>query len=211
MRKPSPFPLPDGWTGRLLALAILTGLLGIAYLVVAAPLRELYIDRQALLQDRRIMLARLEAASREVPTLCARLVEMQAVGNSAGLAISGSDDATASANLLALVESLVGTLGVTLDSTEVLPTEDRDGLRLIGLRIAATSDYESLLRLFGKLESSQPLLIIDNLQIRANVQPAGMQRNSKLGAVFDISAFRRSVARSEGGKMTETTNRMRTP
>lgn len=195
--------LPDGWTGRLLALAILAGLLGSGYLLVAAPLRDLYGARQALLQDRRAMAARMEAASRQVPALRARLAQIQAVANSKGFAIDGSDDAIASANLQGQVEKLAGTLGVALASTEALPAEDRGGLRVIRLHIAVSSDYENLLQLFGKLEDSQPPLTIENLQIRTILRPAGMPGTAKLDAGFDISAFRRGDAPAQAGKAAD--------
>lgn len=182
--------LPTGRTGQSLAVAILAAAIASVYLLIAVPLRDLYVERRAVLEDRGMLASRLVAAARELPALRARLVEQRATANTSKITLDGANDAIASANLQSRVEALATTLGVTLGSTEALPAVDRGGFRRIGLRIAVSGEYDSLVRLFGAIDASVPPLVLDNLQIRSVLRPAGVPGIAKLDAGFEVYGVR---------------------
>ena len=134
--------------------------------------------------------SRLAAAARELPALRAQLAELRATASTSKVTLEGANDAIASANLQSRVEALATSLGVSLGSTEALAAEDRSGFRRIGLRIAVSGEYESLVRLFGAIEASAPPLVLDNLHIRTVLRPAGLPGSGKLDAGFEVYGVR---------------------
>ena len=174
----------------MLAVAILATIIGAAYLLIAVPLRDLYVERQGVLEDRSMLAARLAATATELPALRARLAELRATASTSKVTLDGANDAIASANLQSRVDALATSLGVTLGSAEALPAVDRGGFRRIGLRIAVHGDYENLVRLMAAIDASVPPLVLDNLHIRTVMRPAGMPGSAKLDAGFEVYGVR---------------------
>ncbi len=171
-------------------------MLGLLYLLVVVPLREFYLDREAALEDRQMLVPRLEAASREVPALRARLAELRSAASTSKITLDGASDAIAAANLESRIEEIASSLGTTLGSTEGLPAENRGGYRRIGVRIAVSGEYEALVKLVGALETASPPLVVDNLHIRNVFRPTGMPGagTGKLDAAFEVYGFRSTDA-----------------
>ena len=109
-----PASLTTGYQGRLVALLLLLVVLGAVYLVVAAPLIELYSSRAAVLENRRMLVPRLKAAADELPALRARVAQLLASAGARKVTLEGSSDAIASANLQSHIEELAASAGVTI-------------------------------------------------------------------------------------------------
>jgi general secretion pathway protein M len=197
--------LPTGVLGRCLALTLLLGVLGIGYLVAAIPVLELYAEREATLEQRRLLEPRLRAAADEVPALRARLAELQASASNRKIMIEGGSDAIASANLQSLIDELAVSAGITVASTEGLAPDNKGPYRRIGLRIAVNGEYDNLLALLAAIEKTTPPLVVDNLQIRARLQALAMLQApnaarlpaaaaTRLDAGFEVYGFRRQEA-----------------
>jgi Tfp pilus assembly protein PilO len=166
----------------LLAVGILAAAIGSAYLLIAVPLRDLYLERQVELEDRGMLASRLVIAAKQLPALRARLTELRSTASTSKVTLDGANDAIASANLQSRIVALATSLGVTVGSTEALAAEQRGGFRRIGLRIAVNGEYESLVRLFGAIEGSVPPLVLDNLHMHTTMRPTGMPGSAKLDA-----------------------------
>jgi Tfp pilus assembly protein PilO len=198
-----PLNLPTGIPGRCLALALLLAMLGLAYVVVAVPVVEIYSEREAALAQRRMLEPRLRAAAEEVPGLRVRLAELQASTSNRKITIDGSTDAIASANLQSRIDELATSVGVTVASTEGLAPENRGAYRRIGLRIALNGEYDNVLALLAGIEKAAPPLVIDNLQIHARLQAMAMMQSplmqrspvapaaTRLDAALEVYGFRR--------------------
>ena len=185
-----PASLTTGYQGRLLALLLLLLALGVVYLVVAAPLLELYAGRAAVLENRRMLVPRLKAAADELPELRASVAELRATAGARKVTLEGSSDAIASANLQSHIEELAASVGVTIGSTESLPVEVRGGYRAIGLRYTLSGPYETLVKLLAKLEAATPPLVIENLHIHGVLRRPGTPAASALDAGLDVFGFR---------------------
>ena len=185
-----PTSLTTGYQGRLLALLLLLLALGVVYLVVAAPLLELYAGRAAVLENRRMLVPRLKAAADELPELRASVAELRATAGARKVTLEGSSDAIASANLQSHIEELAASVGVTIGSTESLPVEVRGGYRAIGLRYTLSGPYETLVKLLAKLEAATPPLVIENLHIHGVLRRPGTPAASALDAGLDVFGFR---------------------
>jgi general secretion pathway protein M len=183
--------LPTGHRGRFLALLLLFVALGAVYLVVAAPLIELYAGRAALVEDKRMLVPRLQAAADELPELRERVTELRATAGARKVTLEGSSDAIASANLQSQIAELAASVGVTVASTESLPVETRGGYRRIGLRFTLSGVYEALLKLIAKLEAATPPLVVENLHIHGVLRrPGTPAAGSALDAGLDVFGFR---------------------
>jgi hypothetical protein len=182
--------LPTGRQGQLLALALLLAALGAIYLSAAAPLLELYVEHSAAVENARMLVPRLPAAADELPGLRARAAELRATASTHKVTLDGSSDAIASANLQSHIAELAAEAGVTIGSTESLPTEMRGGYRRIGLRYALSGPYESLVKFLARLDAATPPLVVDNLSIHGVMRRPATPAASALDAGLDVYGFR---------------------
>jgi hypothetical protein len=172
-------------------LLLLLVALGAVYLVVAAPLIELYTGRAAIVEDKRMLVPRLQAAANELPELRERVAELRATAGARKVTLEGSSDAVASANLQSQIAELAASVGVTVASTESLPVETRGGYRRIGLRFTLSGVYEALLKFIAKLEGATPPLVVENLHIHGVLRrPGTPAAGSALDAGLDVFGFR---------------------
>jgi len=182
--------LPKGRLGRLSALILLLISLAGFYLLAINPLLDFYAQRQAVLEQRRMLLPHLKAAAEELPELRARASELRAAANNRKVTVEGASDSIASANLQSRIEELASSVGATIGSTESLPGEVRSGYRRIGLRYVLSGPYETLVRLLAVLEAATPPLVIDNLHIHGVLRRPGTPAAAGLDAGLDVFAFR---------------------
>jgi general secretion pathway protein M len=175
-----------------LSLALVT--LGGVYMLAVAPLFDLYAEREANLDDGRMLLPRLQAASAALPAYRAQVAELHAAARTRKVTLDGASDAIASANLESRIEAFAVAIGATIGSTESLPAETHDGYRRIGLRLALNGPYETLVKLLAKLEEATPPLVVDNLQIHGVLRRPGLPQvagaNIALDAGLDVYGFR---------------------
>ena len=190
--------MPTGRPGRLSALILLLTLLGGVYLLAINPILDFYAQRQAVLEQRRMLLPRLKAAAEELPELRARASELRAAASTRKVTIEGASDAIASASLQSHIDELAASVGATIGSTEGLPGEARSGYRRIGLRYVLSGPYETLVRLLAKLEAANPPLVIDNLHIHGVLRRPGTPAATGLDAGLDVFGFRNSETPTAG-------------
>jgi general secretion pathway protein M len=164
--------------------------LGGIYLLVVAPLLDLYAQRASVLESRRMLLPRLNAAAEEVPELRAHVEQLRAAAGTRKITLDGASDAVAAANLQSRIEELATSVGATIGSTESLPAEVRAGYRRIGLRYVLSGQYETLVKFIAKLETAIPPLVIDNVHIHGVLRRPGTPTASGLDAGLDVYGYR---------------------
>ena len=182
--------MPTGRRGQLLALSLLLVALGGVYLLVVSPLLGLYVERAAVLENRRMLVPRLRAAADELPSLRARVEQLRAAAGTRKITLEGATDAIASATLQSRIEELATSAGATIGSTESLPAEARSGYRRIGLRYVLSGSYETLVKFLARLESATPPVVIDNLHIHGVLRRPGTPAAAGLDAGLDVYAYR---------------------
>jgi Tfp pilus assembly protein PilO len=186
--------LPTGPLGRALALAILGVLMGLLYLGIVSPLIDRYRTGETTLTERQLLVPRLERVAAEVPTLRARLAELQATGTTRDVALDGASDALASANLQSRVEQLAAANGVTITSTEAIPAEDRGPYRRIGLRLTVSGQYDAIVKLLAAVEEAQPPIVVGNLQMHGLFRAIEVRANHALDTRFEVYGLRINAA-----------------
>jgi len=173
-----------------LALSLMLVALAGVYLLAVAPVIELYAGRAAVLENRRMLLPRLQAAADELPDLQARAEQLRTTAGSRKFSLEGASDAIAAAALQSRIEELAASVGATIGSTESLPAEARSGYRRIGLRYVLSGQYETLVKFLAKLEAATPPLVIDNLHIHGVLRRPGTPAASGLDAGLDVYGYR---------------------
>ncbi len=176
-----------------MALGLTLLVLGFGYFLVAAPLLDLYAQRQARLDHQRLLLPHLEAVGATLPALRARIRALTAAARTQNVTLDGESDAIASANLESRIEALASKAGASMGSTESLPAVSVDGYRRIGLRLVLSGPYETLIKLVATIETATPPLVIDNLQIHGVLRRPGMPGANTLDAAFDVYGFRNAA------------------
>lgn len=165
---------------------------GAVYLLAVAPLLDLYAQRAAVLENRRMLLPRLKAAAEELPGLRARVEQLRAAAGTRKVTLEGASDAIAAAALQSRIEELAASVGATIGSTESLPAEARAGYRRIGLRYVLSGPYETLVKFLAKLDSATPPLVIDNLHLHGVLRRPGTPAAGGLDAGLDVYGYRDS-------------------
>lgn len=190
--------MPTGRRGRFLALGLLFVALGAVYLVVVSPLRDLYMERAAVVENQRMLLPRLRATAAELPALRTRVEQLRTAAGTRKITLEGASDAIAAAALQSRIEELATSVGATIGSTESLPAEARSGYRRIGLRYVLSGPYETVVKFLAKLEAATPPLVIDNLHIHGVLRRPGTPAAAGLDAGLDVYGYRdgeKSVAK----------------
>jgi general secretion pathway protein M len=182
--------LPTGWQGRLLALALLLLAFAAMYLIVAAPLLDLYSERSMQAETRVALLTRLNAVAAELSALHARVDKSRTAMAAHRLTLEGASDAVASAALQGRIEPLATAAGMTIGSTEILAAEAKGEYHRIGLRLIVNGTYESLIKLLARIEATAPPLVVDDLDIRSPERRLGVASALELDASFDVYGFR---------------------
>jgi general secretion pathway protein M len=170
---------------------MLMALAGVYFLIVT-PLVDLYAERQAVLENRRMLLPRLKVAAQELPGLRAQVSELRATVGARKVTLDGSSDAVAAANLQSRIEELAASVGAMISSTESLPAEMRGGYRRIGLRYVLNGPYETLVKLLARLEAATPPLVVDNLHIHGvmRARRPNAAATTALDAGLDVYGYR---------------------
>ena len=163
--------------------------LGIVYIVLVAPLRDLYSERALRVETRTSLLAKLNTAAGELPALRARVTELGAAAGSDRLTLKGTTGAIASAALQSYIQELAAGGDITIRSIESLPAEGQGRYRRLGLRLFISGAYESLIDLLAKIENATPPLVVDNLQIRSVLRRPGATPILALDANFEVYGF----------------------
>jgi Tfp pilus assembly protein PilO len=180
---------PTGREGSLLALGLALAALAAIYVLIALPMENLYAAQAERAETQRSLLLKLNAVANELPQLRSQVSELRAGVDSRRLTLGGASDAIAAAALQGHIEELATGAGVTIGSTEGLPTEAEGAYRRLGLRVVLSGSDAALMKLLAALEAATPPVVIDNLQIHGMQRRIGMPQ-AALDATLDVFGFR---------------------
>jgi hypothetical protein len=179
--------LPEGRAGAALALGIGGVLLCLFYYMAVAPLLALYADGQQTLDDRGALAARLERTVHDLPRLRALAAQWQQKAPANDLLLPAGSDAVVAASLQSTVKDLVAQGGASLTSTEILPAQDQDQFRRVGIHVSLSANQRSLTAVLRGIETARPLLFVGNLDIRD--AGASSADDPGLAVAFDVFGF----------------------
>jgi hypothetical protein len=199
------YALSHGPRGRALAIGVTFGAMLLGWFGIAEPLLDWYGNRVALLQQRTMLAARMEAVAETVPTL---KQQVSALGEGAfapipraSAVLTGANDAVAGAALQTRLGELASGAGATLASVETLPTTDAAGFKRISLRLTLNAPWASLVQFLAAIEHASPKMTIDDIQLRVTTfygQAPG-RGPQPIQASLTVAAFRSADAAARPG------------
>lgn len=159
-------PLPPINKARWLAVGLLLAVVALLGLAIVAPLvsksLELNEKQAALLfklQQYQRTLAKKEA-------VVATKESLQSQPDQQGYFNSQQTDALASAEMQDFIKKAIVDAGGQLSSTQALPVSVKEDFSRITVRVRMTGNSEVLREVLYKIETSTPLIIIDQIDIR---------------------------------------------
>ena len=195
--------LPEGPRGRLLALAITVVLLVSLWLGCIQPLFDMYFARADELDHRRVLLQHMAAVAATLPDL-----QQQPTSElpSRFVLLEGGSDAIAGATLQSTVQGLANRAGISLNSVETLPAEQRGSYRRIGLRLSLSAPWPALIELLRLIEQEPTSMLTDDMQLRApplQIRSAAASVN----ASFTVFSFRSAPSEKKDAANARVTER----
>ena len=178
---------------RLAALLLLATAILAAYTFLIEPMVIGYTETDRQIEEMREQLARFERAAATRPVLAQQMRDFEVQQKSRGYFLSGTTDALAAASLQSRVHELVTEKGGMLESVEPMPGVEEQGLMHITLHVQMTGTSETLFDVLYALESGNPILFVDDLNIQNRNDVSGESdvgsATDALTIAFDLSGY----------------------
>ena len=190
---------PGSLIAKFAALAILAFVLLAAHHFIAGLLFETYRDNQARIEHANGLLQRYQNLVAEKPQLAKRLASLESTVETSDAYLDGGNDALAAAALQELVMDTIDIAGGQVMSSRSLPfldLEDGPELRRMGVQLRFKADIDSLAETLQEMETMEPRLIIDRLEIAA-AQARRTNGNVDIAPKLDVRLDVYGYARSQ--------------
>lgn len=158
---------PSPGAHRLIALLLLMLVIAGAYTAferVWLERHQYYSDHLSSLQDRLARYRRMLGARDE---LADALATVRQDDRSDIYYLNRMAPPLAATELQQQVSRAVQANGGSLASSQILPADDEQGFTRIAIRVQLTGDMETLQKTLYALETAQPMLFVDNVQVRS--------------------------------------------
>ncbi len=181
---------------RWLAVGLLAFVVLLVSLAVVMPL----INKAIELSDSKASLVfRLEQYQRILAKKSAVIASMDKIKTQQGeqgYFNSQATDALASAEMQEFIKKAIVDAGGQLSSTQAIPVSTQDDFSRITVRVRMTGNSEVLRSVLYKLETSSPLIIVDQIDIRPmrgirNIKTRQIDPSNDLNVNFQAVSFMR--------------------
>lgn len=189
----------------IVSVAVILLLIGVVYLLAFDPLVSQYKEQAGDIQHSADQIARLQRLVAEKPVLKAALQKSNANAETANLYFSDKSDTLAATALQKRVKDLVEDNGAKLLSTQKLSKKTKDPFVPVAIRVHMSGQTDAITRTLHALESQQPMLFIDNVQVqsrqRRKTRREGKKRivetNTDLTVNFQVTGYMREAQGNE--------------
>ncbi|MDD5034550.1 MAG: type II secretion system protein GspM [Methylococcaceae bacterium] len=183
---------------QLSALGLLIGVLILAYVAVLNPLMAIGGDYSERIEELEFKLQKMRKTAAEKEHWLKRLEEIKQQGETEGRFISRDTAALASADLQTRIKEAVNQAGGELISTQVIPERKEEQFTRIAVKLRMTGSTPMLRDVLHAFESGNPILFVENLNIRPIriIQPQlpgakAPKVADKLSVDFDVVGYMR--------------------
>lgn len=154
---------------RILAVGLLSTLLVCLVILVVIPLATAFSDHLASIDRSARALAAFHELIEQKPRIELALEQAGHEGGPDAYFWRAETEAAAAAELQRKVKQAISTSRTgQLRTISTIPRTNDQGLDRFGVRIQMTTPPEDILAIFLELESSEPILFVDNVDIRAD-------------------------------------------
>ena len=151
---------------RWLALGLLMVVLIMSVLLFFTPLINKGLE---LINDKNNLVIKLQQYERilaKKETITANMADITSQHETQGYFNSQETDALASAEMQEFIKKAIVEAGGQLSSTQALPINNKENFNRITVRVRMTGNSHVLRTVLYKIETSKPLIIIDQIDIR---------------------------------------------
>ncbi|MHA1528074.1 MAG: type II secretion system protein GspM [Alphaproteobacteria bacterium] len=177
---------------RIMALALLLGLVLLVAVFGVLPFAEKVRLTDEALEFNREMIARLSRSAAHPGSYDAQIDLLRARINDSGLYIRAATEPLAAAAVQEHLKRAVGLYGGELRSVQSLPSLAEEELTRIGLRVVMTGALGPMIQVLHELESGEPYLFVDNLQIKSATRRRRRTQEpavARLSIRFDVHGY----------------------
>jgi general secretion pathway protein M len=179
---------------RTVALGLLAAVLAVFWLLGPQPYLDALGAADAEVARAQSLVTRYARLASEKGALQAQVAAMRAERGRGQGTFPGDNAQLVAANMQDRVKRLVESNAAVARSTQVLPTRDEAGFRQVSIRVTMESEIEGMQKIFHALESSNPYLFLNNVDIRSRVirsRPQAADKPMSLNVTFDIYGYMR--------------------
>ena len=181
---------------RWLALSILIVVVIIIFLIVILPLITKKIELSEVKNNFVVKLQQYERILANKDVVSTNMANITNEHKSQGYFNSQETDALASAEMQEFIKKAIVDAGGQLSSTQALPVSSDDNFNKITVRVRMTGNSEELRAVLYKIETSEPLIIIDQIDIRPmrgtrNRMTRQIESSNELNINFQAVSFMR--------------------
>lgn len=182
-------------TGRLLAVAILLLLLFGVWSLLVQPLAARHASYDEQIAQSRALLVRYQAIVASEARLARELEALREAESSSGGLLATNNPNVGAAEIQKQMKDFVAASGGALKSIGILPTEDQAAFQRVAVRLNILCDTAALQQLLYMIESANPYLFADNLNVRARGARRRQKDQAETGALqirLDVSGYIRA-------------------
>ena len=175
--------IPQAWRsgrpGQALAVGCLMLALALIWLGAIDPIWSWYADRQAMLEQREALLARMQGLAATLPALRAASANQRGDGAEAATAMMpGATDALAAAALQEAVQKMATAAGASLTAVETLPAATAaEHWHKVSLRISLNAPWPVLIDLMHAVGQAPARIFVGDVHFHS---PAVMAHPANL-------------------------------
>jgi len=158
---------------RLLAVAILAGLVAGTVNLAVLPLIERWEAAEARIADAAGWRARLDAAVKRIPDLERSLKEAQVVAGQRNGVLHVETESLGNAEFQRMIQRVIAESGNQARSIQALTPRREHGALQLGMRVKASGEEPSLVKLLETVERHNPALAVRSLNISAGRASGG--------------------------------------
>jgi general secretion pathway protein M len=182
-----------------LAVGLLIAVVLIISLVVIVPLLNKGLELHEAKNNLVFKLQQYERILDTKEAVVASMAKIQRQHEQQGYFNSQNTDALASAEMQEFIKKTIVDSGGQLSSTQALPVSNKGKFSRISVRVRMTGNSEVLRAVLYKIETSAPLIIIDQIDIRPmrgvmNTTTRQIEPSNDLNVNFQAVSFMRKQA-----------------
>ena len=184
---------------RWLALGLLIAVVLVIILIVIVPVVNKKMELNEAKNNLVFRLQQYERILAKKDAVIASMANIKQQHDEQGYFNSQNTDALASAEMQEFIKKTIVEAGGQLSSTQALPVSNKGKFSRITVRVRMTGNSEVLRAVLYKIETSTPLIIIDQIDIRPmrgkrNRTSRQIESSNELNVNFQAVSFMRKPA-----------------
>jgi general secretion pathway protein M len=181
---------------RLAALAILAALVMAVVVGVIEPVVSAYVDAGQTIARDRAAVAHAEQSGLDTTTLQAELASLKAQAGPPPGSLQSANESLAAAELQRRLKTVIEAVHGEVRSMQTLPPRLDSGFRRITVRGQASLKIAGLQQAVYDLETTSPLLFLDNVEVTAHPDQSGhpgAAEDPRLDVRFDLYGYMKAT------------------